>query len=70
MADPYVRPLGHVEGLDGTRLHVGTDGGCVRVWGGPARFNREQAVTFAQLWVRACWEAGRGAERMAEEART
>jgi hypothetical protein len=63
MANALVRRLGHVEGIDGTRLHVGVDYDSVMV--GIHRLNRDQAESFAQLFIGACWEAGRNAEREA-----
>ena len=60
-----VRTAGHVEGLDGTRIHVGTDYDAVTVrTGGLTRLSRAQAGSFALLFVRACWEAGANARRM------
>ena len=65
MADPMVAMIGHVEGLDGTRIHVGTDYDAVTVrTGGLTRLSHAQAESFALLFVRACWEAGANARRM------
>ena len=59
MGDPYVREVGGVEDVDGTRLTVGIDYGTVSisVAGKTCRLDSRQAETFAQLFVSACWQA-------------
>jgi hypothetical protein len=45
---------------DGFPVYVGTYNGTVTVGDKfPYRFTRAQAEEFAQLFVRACWEAAR-----------
>ena len=58
MGNAYVREVGHVETIDGTRIHVGVDYDSVRIRG-DGHLNAAQAETFAQLFVHACWAAGR-----------
>ena len=54
--------VGQVVTLDGTRLSVGVDHDCVTIGHHgshpPYRLGRQQAETFAQLYVHACWLAG------------
>jgi hypothetical protein len=62
MSDPHVREVDHIETDDGT-VSVGVDHGAVAVYIGGwlsadgVRLTRGQAEEFAQLFVRACWEA-------------
>ena len=67
MADPYVREVGRVtDGYLSGSWAVGVDYDTVKA--GPMQFTLSEAEEFAQLFVRACWEAGRNARQMAEEA--
>lgn len=54
--------VGSVTTLDGNRLVVGVEYGAVTVGHHgshpPYRLGRQQAETFAQLYVHACWLAG------------
>ena len=67
MSDPRPVPdimrgntLGCVEDADGFAVFLGVYNGTVTVGDKfPYRFTREQAEEFAQLFVRACWEAAR-----------
>jgi hypothetical protein len=64
MSNPYVREIGHVVDLDGCNLRVGVDYDSVQIgYAAPHKFARDGA------FIAACWEAGRNAEHMAEEAR-
>lgn len=66
MANPHVWEVGSVTSLDGVPVHVGVDYDSVVIRGATSvRLSREQAETFSQLWVRACWEAGRQAQELA-----
>jgi hypothetical protein len=69
VADSFVRVIGTVTDLDGILVEVGVDYDSVTISGsGKVRFESLQADEFAALYVRACWEAGRQAERMAAQA--
>ena len=62
MSDPFVREVGRMVDAGKSLAVIGTDHGKVTVtaggWaGGPARLTPAQAEKFAQLFVRACWEA-------------
>jgi hypothetical protein len=60
MSDRYVREIGHVQGLDGLTIRVGVDYDHVTISAGArVHLNDAQAETFAQLFVRAVWVAGR-----------
>jgi hypothetical protein len=61
MADRAVYEAGYVECLEGTRIHVIVMGGLVRIRGEGA-MDAPQREAFAQLFVRACWLAGRADE--------
>ena len=47
--------VGSVSDMRGVPLYVGVEDACVRV--GVHVLNLQQAETFAQLFVRACWSA-------------
>jgi hypothetical protein len=52
--------LGRVDDADGFAVSVGVYNGTVTVGDEfPYRFTQAQAEEFAQLFVRACWEAAR-----------
>lgn len=72
MADGYVRPVGTVQDIDGMDVTIGVDFDTVTIAaaGTPIRFDAAQAEAFAALFVAACWQAARQAERMAQEAQT
>ena len=54
------RTLGRIEDADGFAVSVGVYNGTVTIGDMfPYRFTQAQAEEFAQLFVRACWEAGR-----------
>jgi len=54
------RTLGQVDDADGVAVFVGVYNGTVTIGDMfPYRFTQAQAEEFAQLFVRACWEAGR-----------
>ena len=65
MTDPLpgVHVIGCVGDLDGYRATVGVTGNHVTITGSTSglvlRLGRDQAEEFAQLFVRACWEAAR-----------
>lgn len=72
MASDYVRQVGSVEDFDGGRLIVGVDHDTVTI-GSPSgqvgwRLTSDVAEDFAQLFVSACWEAGRNGRETAAEA--
>jgi len=50
-----VRAIGEVSDIHGSPLIIGIYRGCVNIDG--RMLNREQAEEFAQLFVRAAWEA-------------
>lgn len=52
---PELGHIGSVQTLTGLTLHLKVNGGAVYLGG--YVLNREQAETFAQLFVRACWLA-------------
>lgn len=58
MGDPQVFEVGSVVPMDGTAIRVGVSHDAVWVVGSGGLLNRQQAETFAQLYVRACWLAG------------
>ena len=66
MADLYVRRIGEVIDIDDAPLVVKVDYDSVVI--GRYRFYIGQVEELAQLLVRACWEAGRHAERMRQPA--
>jgi hypothetical protein len=66
MASRLVHEAGYVQTLDGTRIHVVVMGGLVRIHG-EGTMNAAQAESFAQLYIRACWEAGYNAGATSEE---
>jgi hypothetical protein len=74
MAHPYVREVGSVTDMDEMQLAVGVDFDTVAIYVGAwmsadgVRLTQAQAEEFAQLFVSACWQAGRNARQMAEEA--
>ena len=59
MASGYVFEAGSVTAMDGSTIRVGVDHDAVWVRSNGAPMNRQQAETFAQLFVHACWAAGR-----------
>lgn len=72
MGDPYVRQVDEVAdmdediiviGVDHDAVTIGDDGG-LQVW----RFSQAEAEEFMHAWITACWEAGRNAECMRQEA--
>ena len=67
----YVQPVGDLEDIDEMKIAVGVDYDTVTVDAGGTllRLTAEQAEDFAALFVTACWQAGRNAERMAWEAK-
>ena len=58
MIDPNVREVGRLTDLDGSDIVFTVDHGHVVVDYGPL-LTQAQAEEFAQLFVRACWEAAR-----------
>jgi hypothetical protein len=59
MSDSF-REVGHVDDVtDGLELVVGVDRDTVTIGSGLTQWHlsRDQAEEFAQLFVRACWEA-------------
>ena len=70
MSDRYVREVGRMTDLDGDPLTIGVDYDSVTISaiGRVIRLESLQADEFAQLYNRACWEAGSQSARMAEEA--
>jgi hypothetical protein len=66
MPSRLVHRIGHVQTLDGTRIHVVVIGALVRIHG-DGTLTPTQAESFAQLYIRACWEAGYNAGATAEE---
>ena len=67
MADQWVSWVGHVEDIDGVPLGIGVDYDCVTIGG--CRFSLSECDQFAQLFVRACWQASaQQAERAALDA--
>ena len=63
--NPAVFEVGSVTILDGVPVHVGVDYDSITIRGAThARLSREQAETFAQLWVRASWLAGQQEKRL------
>jgi hypothetical protein len=64
MADQYVHEIGFVFDIDGIPLEVGVDYDCVTIL--DRRFPLSECEQFAQLFVRACWQASaQQAERAA-----
>jgi hypothetical protein len=61
MSDPNVRVVGDMQDHDGMTVIVGVDYGTVTIEPGEIRLSAERAGEFAQLLVRACWEAARQA---------
>jgi len=62
MADPHVRQVDVVEDMDGRPLWVGVDYDTVTIGLPPYevwKLTSSQAEQFAQVFVRACWEAAR-----------
>jgi len=63
MSDPHVEEVGRIEDGGGWDVVVGTYLGKVTVRTtrarGPVTLTQAQAEEFAQLFVRACWEAAR-----------
>jgi hypothetical protein len=59
MSDPNVRPVGDMQDNDGMPVIFGVDYGTVTINPGDVRLSAERAEEFAQLLVRACWEAAR-----------
>ena len=70
MADPYGREVGRMTDLDGMTVILGLDYDSVTIHagtftpGGGIRLESLQADEFAQLYSRACWEAGAQAARL------
>ena len=54
----HVHHIGSVQDMRGLPLHVGINGGAVTIGG--FLLDGAQREAFAQLFVRACWLAGRG----------
>jgi hypothetical protein len=62
---PYVRVIGSVEDMDGSKIHVGVDYDSVTISNAiDSVFTREMAEEFAHLFVSACWAAGENKRRM------
>jgi hypothetical protein len=66
MSDPHVREVGRIDweiddGVAGIPLQVGVDYDTVTIGSGETtwRLSASQLEEFAQLLVRACWEAAR-----------
>ena len=72
MADEFVQEIGKLSTFDGALLAVTADYDTVIVGSNffhPGyRMSLSQCEEFASLFVSACWQAGRNAERMAMEA--
>jgi hypothetical protein len=59
VADPYAREIGRIEDIGGQPVIVGVDYDTVTIEGGqPLRLTPYMLDEFAQLFTRACWEAG------------
>jgi hypothetical protein len=68
LSNPYVHPVGEpLTDLDGLQVTIGVDHDAVTI-SGTCRLDGAQAEQFAGAFVAACWEAGRQARQMAEEA--
>jgi hypothetical protein len=62
MSDPHEHEVGRMVDADKSLAVIGADHGLVTVtaggWAaGPVRLTPAQAEKFAQLFIRACWEA-------------
>lgn len=60
--DPYVREVGRLEDGQGRILIVGVDYDTVTLGlggGGAVTLTFSEAEEFAQLYLSACWQAGR-----------
>ena len=67
MSNPAVFEVGSVNSLDGVPVHVGVDYDSISIRGATsARLSREQAETFAQLFIHASWLAGQQEKRLDE----
>lgn len=66
MASRYVREVGYVECMEGTRIHVGVDHDAIRIRG-DGLLESAQQETFAQLLLAAVWQAGQNKGHMDEE---
>ena len=67
MADQWVSEVGSIESIHGYELIVGVDYDCVTIAGHV--FSLSELEGFAQLFVRACWQASaQQAERAALDA--
>jgi hypothetical protein len=64
--NPMVYEVGQVSTLEGMRIHVGVDHDSVRIRGG-GLLSPAQAEVFAQLFVRAVWQAGEHARALADQ---
>ena len=68
----YVHQVDEVRDMDEDVIVVGvdydtvtlSDDGGLHIW----RFSQAEAEEFAQAFIAACWDAGRNAERMRQEA--
>lgn len=66
--NPAVFEVGSVITLDGVPVHVGVDYDSIAVRGATSvRMSRQQAETFAQLFIHASWLAGQQEKRMDED---
>ena len=70
MANPNVKAIDRITGMDGVGVNVGTDYDAVTITVGisTVRLERAEAELFARAYVAACWEAARCAERLEWEA--
>jgi hypothetical protein len=64
---PYVRTLGTVDDIDEAAMIIGVDYDSVTI--NSYRFSTEQCEVLGALFIAACWQAGRNAERMEEDER-